>query len=157
MKRLLALALAGGLAVSGLTAFTPTAPVPNDVLVLEGASHSVTIEYLERRGDYRRANVTVQPVRRGDRPAWSGEARSFRLVGNGTLSRADRSRFSRAGISTTQILSSGFGSNVVMVAPSPQTLVGIAVTPARGRTVGFAIPPMSSRGGDGDTDEPPPE
>lgn len=156
MRHSIRFALVAALGVAGLAAFT--ADVPPETVVLEGASHSVTIEYLEDSGDYRRAQVTVQPVRGGDRPAWRGEARSFQLVGSGTLSRRDRARFSRTGISTTHILSSGFGNTVVMVAPSRQTLAGIVVTTTRGAAIGFALP---GRGGessrDGDPDEPPPE
>lgn len=154
MRHSLRLALVAGLAIAGLAAFT--AEVPPETVVLEGASHSITIRYLEDSGDYRRAQVSFQPARRGERPAWRGEARSFRLLGTGTLSRRERSRFERAGLTTTHILSSGFGSDVVMVAPSPRTLYGVDVTPMRGAIHRFVVPGMSSRGGDGDTDEPPP-
>ena len=138
--RLLFTALFAALATAGLAAFTTPHPTPPETVVLESASHSITIEYLDTRGDYRRAKVTLQPIRGGDRPQWDGEVHSFRLVGRGPMSREDAERFRAAGLSTAQILSSGHVGEV-MVAPSRTTLLGLLILSGTTQKIAaFAIP-----------------
>ena len=148
-----------GVVLLGLSAFAAPSS-PSEVVTLSGASHSLTIEYLDNRGDYRRAKVTIQPIRNGERPRWRGEIASFRLVGNRPLSREDAERFHQSGISTSQILSSGHVGEV-MVAPSRSTLVGVVMRTERGERVAFAIPGRVSGYSDDDpaedTDTPTPQ
>ena len=40
----------------------------SDTVVLASASRPLPTEYLDNRGDYRRAKATLQPIRGGDRP-----------------------------------------------------------------------------------------
>lgn len=138
-------------------AFAPGPTPPVEVTTLDG--HTLTIEYLESRGLYRRAKVSVQSER-GARAPWQGRLRQVHVEGLQPLSSRDREAFAREGVRQTAAFSaSGPAAGTTLLAPEPRNLKRIWFRGERGSDVSLRIPTRthnpSTEEGDDDTGEDP--
>lgn len=119
----------------------PSAEAPPETVATTTASgHTLVIEYIDVRGAYRRAKVSVISER-GARTPWSGRLRALHLDGLRALPARDRERFAREGFrQTTRFLSSGHTTGSNILAPAPENLKRVWFRGERGPDASVRIP-----------------
>lgn len=155
--------LLGLVAVAGLAfafAPSPVAEGADTVVTTTASGHTLVIEYVDSRGPYRRAKVSVRSER-GARTPWTGRLQGVHLEGLQPLPSADRARLAREGYrQTASFLSSGHTTGSSILAPAPENLKRVWFHGERGRDISFLIPTRGhnpSTRGDGDDDDKEPD
>ncbi|MEM6327441.1 MAG: hypothetical protein AAF791_10020 [Bacteroidota bacterium] len=131
-----------GLALVAMVALSGAVPdsASTDQITATTATHTVTLQYLDSRGPYRRATITVEPVRRGARAPWRGDLQRVYIAGLRPASPRAEARARENGYPRiAEFLSSGHSSGVMIYAPAPQNLKRIWFRGERGSMTSVRI------------------
>jgi hypothetical protein len=131
------------------------APGGETATLVTATGHTLVITYLDTRGDFRRARVSVQSEA-GARTPWSGRLRAIQLEGMRQPTEREMAALRRQGFApSAEFLSSGHTTGSNIIAPSPDNLKRAWFLGERGGAVSFRIPTRNhgpSAYGDGDGD-----